>query len=424
VLGSSSGCDQGTPALQPLGPTPHVVWTYPANEATNVPHTIAIRVQFDRFLMPSTAVRGAMCLQAATVGGESTGTDQCIAAGFAPEYDPVDRVATWTIRGALTEETRYNVRLFAPKAPEDANGIRAFDGAPLEKEFTFAFTTGNKNRTGWLEDRSMGFCSTRRLCPLPDGACDESMAVPVTSSPSGFLQTTCAGGGNCHGSTDRSRGPSGSVLRLDDDGSGGGITAAVRHLVDHAVVASETATGADPSRPSRNALAPFGHNMPYIDATNPGNSFLLYKMILALAPRCPFDPNEESATHDAAACDPAAGHASWRYARDFYDCRTIEDARLPRDALGNCPSDGSFPAPRDGGVPTLAKLGDKDALISPLREARVPADEWQPPASGEYDRLRARIRGSGMPAQGMVSRAEALAISYWIADGARVEACP
>src|SRR6185503_21042176 len=134
------------------------------------------------------------------------------------------------------------------------------------------------------------------------------------------------------------QGPSGSVLRLDDDGTGGGLVAAVRHLVDHAVVASETATGPDPVTPSRNVLAPFGHNMPYIDATNPGNSFLLYKIILAMAPRCPFDPNEESATYSDLACDPAA-YARWRYAQDFYDCRIIRDAGLGRDPLDNCPSD-------------------------------------------------------------------------------------
>jgi hypothetical protein len=398
------------------------VWTYPANEATNVPRTITIRAQFDRFLMPATAVRGAMCLQAASVGGERTGTDQCINAGFAPEYDPVDRVAAWVIRGVLEEQTRYNVRLFAPKDPQDPNGVRAFDGAPLEKEFTFAFTTGDINRTGLLEDRSMGFCSTRTLCPLPSGACDEPTPGAVTNSPHEFLTNNCVSGGTCHGG-DRTKGASGSVLRLDDDGAGGGMNAAILHLVNDAIVASETATGVDPMAPSRNALAPFGHNMPYIDATNPGNSFLLYKLILALAPRCPFDANEESATRAASACEPGAGRENWRYARDSYDCRSIADAALQRDPLGNCPSDDPFPAPRDGGVPPLAKIGDKGELTSPLREPRVPADAWQPPARGEYERLRARIRGSGMPEGGMVSRAEALAISHWIADGARVEPC-
>src|SRR6185503_2779973 len=211
------------------------------------------------------------------------------------------------------------------------------------------------------------------------------------------------------------QGPSGSVLRLDDDGTGGGLVAAVRHLVDHAVVASETATGPDPVTPSRNVLAPFGHNMPYIDATNPGNSFRLYKIILAMAPRCPFDPNEESATHTDLACDSSAP-ARWRYAQDSYACRSVRAAGLEPDPLGKCPIDGGFPP--------LPKIGEKGALISPLLEPRVPADAWQPPARGEYDRLRTRIRGAGMPQGGLVSHAEALAMSAWIADGARVESCP
>ncbi len=392
-----------------------MVWTYPANEATNVPRTLAISVQFDRFLMPSTAVRGAMCLQAATVGGENTGTEYCESANIQPEYDPVDRVATWIIRGVIRERSRYNVRLFAPKTPQDADGIRAFDGAPLEKEFTFAFTTGDQE-PGLEPPRTLGFCDVRRLCPLPEGACDDPMPVAVTQSPYEFLASTCASGGNCHGAGSGGPGPSGSILRLDDDGTRAGVARAVRHLVDHAVVARATAIGADPVAPSRNVLAPFAHNMPYIDATNPANSFLLYKVILALAPRCPFDPDEESATHAGDACDPGGGLARWRYAHDVYDCAHVADAGTARDPLGQCPSDAGFPP--------LPKIGQKNELVAPLLQPRVPADAWQPPARGEYDRLRLRIRGSGMPMDGVVSRAEALAISAWIADGARVEPCP
>ena len=428
-MGSSFGCDQGAPAPQSFaGPPPHVVWTYPANEAMDVPRTFAIRVQFDRFLMPSTAVRQTLCLQAATVGGEATGTDRCDPAGIAPEYDPVDRVATWVIRGELMPLTRYNVRLFAPKNPQDPNGVRAFDGAPLEKEFTFAFTTGQAS-PGLEPPRKLGFCDMRQLCPLPDGACDGPMPVGVTTSPHAFLTGNCTSGGTCHGGGGGNTGPAGSVLRLDDDGAGGGIVAAVRHLVDDAVVARETATGVDPVAPSRNVLTPFGHNMPYIDATNPGNSFLLYKLILAMAPRCPFDPEEESATHNGLVCaDP-----NWRYAQDFYDCWAILGASTPRDPSGGCPFDAGFPASRDGSVPEhvaarirslLTRIGLKDDLIPPPLEQRVPPDAWQPPARGEYERLHARIRGSGMPEGGVVSHADALMMSAWIADGARVEVCP
>jgi hypothetical protein len=397
------------------GPPPRVVWTYPANEASDVPRTLTIRVQFDRFLMPSTSVRNVMCVQAATVGGESSGTDQCIAAGFAPHYDPVDRVATWMIRGVIMPLTRYNVRLFAPRGPEDANGIRAFDGAPLEKEFTFAFTTGRGD--GQFDTRASGFCARRHLCPLPQGPCDGPSPIAVTTSPHDLLATNCTSGGTCHGGGRGTGGPSGSILRLDDDGKGGGLAAAVRHLVDQGVVASETATGVDPASPNRNVLTPFGRNMPYIDATNPGNSYLLYKMILAMSPRCPFDPHEETPTNAATACTPEGAYVRGTYTDDFYDCDEIDRSKVPRDPAGDCPRDGDFPAP-------MTKAGERGTLVSPPVEPWVPADQWQPPAKGEYDRLRTRIRGSGMPLGGLVTRAEALTMSYWIADGARVEPCP
>jgi len=411
------GCDQGGPAVPELtGPPPHVVWTYPANEAVDVPLTFAIRVQFDRFLMPSTAVRGAMCLQAATVGGESTDTSQCIAAGFTPEYDPVDRVATWVIRGEILEDTRYNVRLFAPKDPQDANGVRAFDGAPLEKEFTFAFTTGAKpvGPVPHEPARKLPFCDVRPLCPLPAGACDSPTPLAVTNSSYEFLAASCTSGGGCHAGDSSARG---SALRLDDDGAGGGLAAAVQHLVDHAVVASETAIGPDPWNPTRNALTAFGRNMPYIDAASPGNSYLLYKLILALSPRCPLDPSEETPTHGAIACTPEGEYARGTYREDLYDCKALDDAVVPPDSSGGCPRDGGFPAP-----PT--KAGARGALVMPPIDPWIPADQWQPPAKGEYDRLRTRIRGSGMPGGGLVTRTEALIVSFWIAGGARTEPCP
>jgi len=417
VLGGVVGCDQGAPATgETIGPAPRVVWTYPANEAVDVPRTLTIRAQFDRFLMPSTTARQAMCLQAATVGAESTGTEHCVAAGFAPHYDPVDRVATWIIRGEIMPLTRYNVRIFAPGAPEDPNGIRAFDGAPLEKEFTFAFVTGSEQRTAPIDARNFDFCGEKQLCPLPEGACDGPTPTAVTTNPHDFLVSNCTSNGSCHGSGGGAQGLSGSILRLDDDGAGGGFVAAIRRLVGEAVVASETATGPDPVIPSRNALAPFGRNMPYIDASNPGNSYLLYKMILALSPRCPLDPKEEAPTQAASACTPEGAYARGTYRKDFYDCKAIENAAVPRDPSGSCPDEGGFHAP-------MTKAGDRGALVSPLLEPWVPADQWQPPAQGEFERLRARIRGSGMPLGDVVTRAQALTLSYWIADGAHVRSC-
>jgi hypothetical protein len=424
------------------------LWTYPANEAVNVPRALAISIQFDRFLMPMTAVRASLCLQPATVGAEHPGTDRCVAAGFAPQYDPVDRVATWVVRGELMPLTRYNVRLFAPTDPQDQTGVRAFDGAPLAKETTFAFTTtcdpklehdaaapdaaapdaaapgiDPATRTPCPASRldpprTHGFCATKTLCPVPATVCDGPAPVAVTTTPHDLFANTCTGGANCHGGGN-ARGVSGAALRFDDDGKGGGLYGAMRRLVSDAVVANETATGIDPAAAGRNPLTAFGRNMPYIDATNPANSYLLYKMILALPPRCPVEPNEESATHNSIACDPDGPFAKWRYAQDHADCWRVAavyaDAGVARDPSGACPSDAAFPE--------LPKRGKKGDLIAPLHESRVPDDAWQPPAKGEYDRLRQRIRGAGMPEGSLISRADALAISAWIVDGASVESC-
>jgi hypothetical protein len=395
--------------LSETGPPVHVVWTYPANEAHDVPLTFSVSVQFDRFLLPSIAVRGTICMQAATVGAENPALDRCEGAGFAPTYDPVDRIATWTIRGELFPLTRYNVRVLAPRDANDANGIRAFDGAPLEKEYIFAFTTG-RSGAGLEPPRRPGFCDVKHLCAVRDSACDEAEgATPQTESPHDFFVRSCATTGNCHGGGKPSSGISGDGFRFRDAPSES-IAPRVREWVNEAVVAKETAIGIDPTVPSRNALAAFGRNMPYIDAANPANSYLLYKIILALGPRCPFEPNEESATSDPTVCAPDGGYGRWVYDQNWYSCDVAQ-----RNGDGACRSD----AGGDG-----LKVGSPGRLITPLIEPRIPEGEWRPPAPGEYERLRARIRGSGMPHGGIVSRAEALAISAWIAGGANVEDCP
>ena len=170
----------------------------------------------------------------------------CIAAGFTAEYDPVDRVATWVIRGDVVERTRHNVRLFAPKDPNDASGVRAFDGAPLEKEFTFAFTTGVRPRPAGSEPpRKLGFCDARRHCPLPSRGVRRPDAGGGNERPHAFLAANCTSGGNCHAGGSR-RGFGAAIRRRRRR----------RRLCERqfassstdVVVASETATGADPAR--------------------------------------------------------------------------------------------------------------------------------------------------------------------------------
>ncbi len=397
------------------GPPPQVVWTFPANEAMGVALQQSIRVQFDRFLAPGSAVRQGVCVQSAPVGAGAPA--DCIG-GLTPKYDPVDRVAVW-IPPPLMPMTRYNVRLLAPQDENDANGIRAFDGVPLEKEFTFAFTTGDNTAMAIEPKRDITFCSTPSFCTAPSDVCSDPRVDTNIHGPNSLLGG-CAGSsnGHCH-----SPAPPeipitilvGSVLAFSGDA---GVPEAVRQLVEQSVVASETATGPDPAAPRRGAKDIFGQNMPVIDATNPGNSYILYKLILAMPPRCPFDPNEESANPSLAssACKGSGYGGPEGFTANEYNCTDFPPPQ-PKDPAGNCPTDAGVTPPAVAGMP-----GQR---IPPLVEPWVPDDQWRAPANKEYDRLRLRIRGEPMPPSGSLTpRQDALAISAWIAAGAAVTTCP
>jgi hypothetical protein len=322
-------------------------------------------VQFDRFLAPDSAVRQAICVQAGDPNDKSI---PCVG-NLSPEYDPVDRVAVWKNSGSLLANQRYNVRLLVPANADDPTGVRAFDGVPLETEFRFAFTTGSGPNPMFVEpDRTTksGFCAT-------------SSAPEIVQGPQDYLTGlgACTG---CHIPNYPTR-PSPSAFVLKEPPRT--IADIVQSLVMEATVATESATGPDPVVARRSPKDVFGENMPYLDAKNPGNSFLLYKVLLAMLPRCGHQ-NEESAN------PPYADQA--------------------------CPQQ-TFPATgaSDGGAP--------GSVVPPIVPSWVPAGEWNPPAIGEYDRLRLRIRGDAMPLRLSAAYQNVLGLSAWIAAGASTT-CP
>jgi len=393
-----------------------VVWTYPPSEATRVPIRTSIRVQFDRFLAPDSPIRQAICVQAES---PPQGTDQCIG-GLAPEYDPVDRVAVWK-GAALLASQRYNVRLFVPQNADDPTGVRAIDGVALTEEYRFAFTTAASAADidpVFVEpNRAITFCSTSAYCPLPSSACTAPTPDPfLLQSPNALLKG-CSRLSYCHGQpTPALTGVvAGSALTLTDPNDS--VPAAVQRLVDNSVVATETAVEPDPAAARRSSKDVFGVNMPYIDAKNPGNSYLLYKLILALPPRCSH-LNEESANPAAAfsVCTGGGKYASPEgFIRDEYLCTDIKPTNTNCDA-------GAMPPNVDGGAPV--KVGER---IPPIVPSWVPDDQWQPPVSGEYDRLRLHVRGDGMGPGGPNNpsgRQNTLAVSAWIAAGAPTMSCP
>jgi hypothetical protein len=202
----------------------------------------------------------------------------------------------------------------------------------------------------------------------------------------------------------------GSALILSDPAGGADPVererAAIVRLVTNAVVATETAVGPDPGAPRRSPKDVFGVNMPYIDGmnNNAGNSYLLYKLILGMKSRC--------------------GHPEWETPNPpdpndrRVDCTLSSPEYLCKDVT--CLPDAAAPTPRvDGGPPGIA--GNP---IPPVVPSWVPEAQWQPPLQGEYDRLRTRIRGEGMPPpQGSLLYQNALAVSAWITAGATAD-CP
>jgi hypothetical protein len=165
--------------------------------------------------------------------------------------------------------------------------------------------------------------------------------------------------------------------------------------------------------------------MPFVDAKNPGNSYLLYKALLASPQRCP-EKDEETARRVTAFCS-ANGYVSISrftpagYGADQYSCADLRSLGYINDGGAGCTSDAGLTGP-----PTrVAAAGD---LIPAPVQSWVPDAAWQPPVTGEYDRLRLRIRGQSMspltgPMGCFTPRQYLLTLSAWIAAGAATSAC-
>jgi hypothetical protein len=265
------------------------------------------------------------------------------------------------------------VLLLSPAKAGDY-GIRAFDGGILEDNYTFAFWTGDGSESPTRPRRDPTFCGEGPGCGLGDSSQGEPTAVG-DFSPLGILRT-CASGSSCHGPQGSGAAPRGEALQLwrDDDG---GIIATIHQLVEEVNVATETATAANPAAAQRSVSSVFGQNMPYIDAGNPGNSYLLYKLIIGLSER---------------------DHSS--------------DDFGPPACAGDAASDAGGEAPPDGGTAS-------GSVVEPW----IPDAVWAPAAVGEYDRLREAIRGEPMPYGSGAPWWLAETISAWIAGGATTSSC-
>jgi hypothetical protein len=225
----------------------HVVAAFPAAGAgedcpvnapddCGVPLGTPIELRFDRYLLPKTVGREALALY---TGATANGIF------LEPEYDVVERVVTFRPGSPLTPGVVYEADLTLPDEDPNGFGIRAFDGAPLEKAHVplrWTFRTSRLNAAA--------------VAAVPGPSCDD--AVKILGG---------AGCARCH--TGDADAPMGLAL-----GSAAGL---LKTAIAH--VAHEASTWATPS----NALGDpprFGTAMTLIAPGNPSGSYLLYKLLV------------------------------------------------------------------------------------------------------------------------------------------------
>ncbi|HEY3499344.1 MAG TPA: Ig-like domain-containing protein [Polyangiaceae bacterium] len=275
------GCDQGPRPLEvAAGPALRLVSSYPENGAgldcdlsepeCGVPLDASVELRFDRFLLPTSAIR-----QAVTIRSGNEIVIPRVGPEVEPQYDVFERVVRYSVPDGtpLKPNAVYSVALGIATS-EDSFGFRAFDGAPLagDEPILITFRTGSHSSAPAPSpspvDCEAVFCTAF-------GGLEPGCDFPLT--------TGCAAGG-CHGEP-RETAAMGLVLA--------GAEPFERTAVSRVAHGAETGptTGA-----VAEAALRFGVAMPLIDPGRPDNSYLLYKLLLAPEAYEPNDDGEDPCT--------------------------------------------------------------------------------------------------------------------------------
>jgi hypothetical protein len=207
-----------------------------------------IRLRFDRYLLPSTVVRQSFFILDA---------ENKDVAGAIVSYDPVSLVVTISPPATgpwVTPGQPYKLILPVPSETAAGFGLRAIDGATLDPSSMreFAFTASNVTLPpAATQEPSMSFC--RDVFPV--------------------MQAKCASGSPCHGAPDPSSKPAGSLVLTLPNG--------FRQTAINRVAQGSNTSARPEIQPPGNV---FGIDMPLIDPGSPGNSWLMYKVLLARLP--------------------------------------------------------------------------------------------------------------------------------------------
>jgi len=301
---------------------------------TPLPADGVIQIGFDRYLDPLTVSRQSFLVRDAF--GQYINPPVVA-------YDPVGMTATLSSPNPpgtpwLLEGQPYTLELGLYDAEAGAGGVRSITGAPLDPSQSrlIGFSVGPASGLSFAEPKA-NFCAD---------------VLPI------FLNKCSAG--TCHGSS-----TSAAASLVLTTAKGVSFTAISR-------VAQGANTGArsGPGTPAQNV---FGIDMPLIDPGNPGNSWLLYKVLLARLP-----------TIDGGA--PTA-----------FDC------------TGS--TDGAVPAPAASYAPLVATTAASETALHELSDSVLGREMPYPAAKPAFS------------AQLPLTQDERQRIRLWIAQGASTPDC-
>ncbi|HEV8548742.1 MAG TPA: hypothetical protein VGQ57_06940 [Polyangiaceae bacterium] len=245
----------------------------PEADDCGVPTDTAVTLWFDRFLLPSSAVRQSVAIYTGLPTNPALPTTN-LRAELSPRYDLTDRSVRYVFPAGFTLQPKTLYTIVLPIYTEQSpSGFQAFDGAALDGEqaVRLAFFTGRE----------------------PSGS-----PVAVPSAPScDDVQRALDGCTACHGALGADPAPPMGLSLTAWDG----LEATAIGRPAHQTEIGDT-TGLTSEAPPR-----FGVNMPVIDPERPDNSYLMYKLLLrpeAYQPS-PNDPSDCSSDGECSAPDPA-----------------------------------------------------------------------------------------------------------------------
>lgn len=221
----------------------------------SLPADGTIQLAFDRLLLPATAIRQSFIL----LDVNQNALEPLVT------YDPVTRVVSLSNPNAgggswLNPGQPYTVYFGSAKYGDDESGVRAIDGAPISNA-----------SAGYL-----GF-----LVSAPKGAVVGDAKTSFCNDVFPIFSARCSLS-QCHGSP----GPTPASEQFPD----GRSQPAAGLILDTSIGVLATAVGRVAQGSNTGAYAHsdsqgphFGFDMPIIDPGNPSNSWLMYKLLLAVA---------------------------------------------------------------------------------------------------------------------------------------------